>query len=98
MTKSQQPVPQVLSRETLLYVVRVTSIVFAAGGRGPRHEAARHGREAHAQPLPQEHVRPDRGDQEPQPLPQPVSGPHYQQLLLHKLFVIFLLRPLVRYL
>ena len=32
-----------------------------------------HGREEHAQPVPEEHGRPHRGDQEPEPVPQPVS-------------------------
>ena len=59
-----------VSRESSIDIVRDGG---GSGGAAARGQAEGHGREEHAQPLPEEHGRTHPGDQEPLTRPQPVS-------------------------
>ena len=48
-------------------------VLSSSGGGGQQRQAAGHGREAHAQLVPQEHVRAYRGDKKSVTLHEPVS-------------------------
>ena len=48
--------------------------IVLSGGHGEGLQAEGDGREEHAQPLPEEYVRPHRGDKESESLYEPVSA------------------------
>ena len=54
-------------------IATVIEIVLS-GGHGEGLQAEGDGREEHAQPIPEEHVRPHRGDKEPESVYEPVSN------------------------